>query len=126
MKPTDLSATSAWRFSLDMADDEGPLDMTGTKIAVVMLTKENVEICRATTDGGDVVIAAGPSDVAPVKSRLDVTILSADHASLIVARDFVAVDCQVGLWDNAESDWDWLGKKEFHVHAGPAWGATGA
>lgn len=119
----DLSATSIWKIDLDISDDEGPVDMTGLPCIWVMATRpNNTEIARATTASGGIVAVTGPTGTG--RTRLQITI-DEDAHPMTFTGGFVMVDGDLSL--AVTGGYEWLGKKEFRVWAGPNWtGATGA
>lgn len=121
----DLSATSIWKIDIDVTDDSGPVDMTGLSCLWVMSTRaDNTEVARATTASGTIQIVTGPSG-ATGRSRLTVTIDEDDHDALAVPSGFVMIDGNLSLV--VTGGYEWLGKQQFRVWAGPNWtGATGA
>lgn len=121
----DLSATSIWKIDLDITDDEGPVDMTGLSCIWVMSTRpDNTEVARATTASGTIVAVTGTTAGATGRTRLQITIDDDAHP-LSFTGGFVMIDGDLSLV--VTGGYEWLGKKEFRVWAGPHWtGATGA
>lgn len=120
----DLSATSIWKIDLDVSDDDGPVDMTGLDCIFVISSKpDNAEIARATTASGTILAVTGASG-STGRARLQVTIDDDAHPMSFTG-GFVMVDGDLSLV--VAGGYEWLGKKEFRVWAGPNWtGATGA
>lgn len=123
MSCLDLSATSKWEFDLDIRDSSGPVDMTGLDCFFVLASKAGSEVARATTASGTIVAVTGPTGAG--RSRLQITIGTDEHSALDVDHGFVWIEGDLAV--QFDDDYEWLGKREFRVFAGPSWtGATGA
>jgi hypothetical protein len=102
---------AVWEFTLNVADADGAVDMTGKDLEFVMSTRGNTGIGTAATTG-----ATGTITISG--SALDVSIPVAGRPSLTIPADYLVAFGD--LFDTSGSEPEWLGRKAFHILSGPA------
>jgi hypothetical protein len=107
----NLHNGATWEFTLNVADADGPVDMTGKVLEFVMSTRGNTGIGTAKTTGTTGTIAISGA-------ALDISIPVHGRAALTIPSDYIVAFGD--LFDTSATGPEWLGRQTFHILSGPA------